>query len=152
MLTFTKTEDLVVLTGGITEDLDLEQLGLSACRVRMDMGGVTLINSTGVRAWMATLERLELQVTYVNCSQPVVEQANMVRGFLGVGAVMESFQVPCVDIGSGEEVVVVLKSGEHFTPGKRPDIDFSQLARPGQVLESEVDLETYLHFVGELSA
>lgn len=145
-----KRDDTYFLSRGITEELGLESLGVRGRRVRFDLSGITLINSTGVRAWMKALQELELEVTYVNCSQVVVEQANMVRGFLGNKAYVESVLLPCFDPVFRKEVMVSLKEGVNYWQGSRTPPKLDGAIPEGTSYELEVDLETYLFFLQEL--
>lgn len=79
---------LVKVVGVIDENADLTPLsGLRAPNVRIDMSDVRRINSFGVRSWINALREIPESVTleFVECPPPVIDQCNMVYGFLGHG-------------------------------------------------------------------
>ena len=82
----------VTITGVVDEHIDLAPLAPVSGRVRIDLQGVRRINSVGVRAWVDAMKGLasRAQVTFTRCSPPIVDQLNMIHGFLA-GARVESF-------------------------------------------------------------
>ncbi|MCB0419737.1 MAG: hypothetical protein KDD61_02000 [Bdellovibrionales bacterium] len=99
----------VTLTGRITEDSDF---GLMPSKddapLVIDMQNVTRINSCGLRFWVIWMNDLgkDTQVTLQNCPQWVVDQINILEGFVGNNTVVESFYVPyyCEDCELSESV------------------------------------------------
>jgi hypothetical protein len=88
----------VTLTGVIDENADLSFLErLPAGKVTVNLRGVRRINSYGVRIWLENIRRVPeaVQLQFVELPPPIVDQANMLHGFLGRGRVM-SFLVPYV--------------------------------------------------------
>jgi len=82
----------VTIIGVIDEHTDLTPLAALTGRVRFDLHGVRRINSMGCRAWVDALKDLSTraQLTFARCSPPIVDQLNMIHGFLAGGRV-ESF-------------------------------------------------------------
>jgi eukaryotic-like serine/threonine-protein kinase len=79
---------LVSVGGVIDENADLSPLTqLRAPSVQVNMGEVRRINSFGVRSWIEALRKIPQSVAleFVECPPPVIDQCNMVRGFLGHG-------------------------------------------------------------------
>lgn len=75
----------VKFSGQIDEDATFEKIHNIKQEVYIfDLEGVSLINSCGVREWINFLEKLpeDADITYKNVPQIVVEQINMVQGFV----------------------------------------------------------------------
>ena len=140
------------VSGDITESCDLGGYNLPTGAVAFDMGGVRSINSCGVREWISWISKLNIQPKYRNCPQAVVMQFNMVREFLGNGAVVESFQLPAFNESTGEQKIFLLRSGVDFTPGEELEYDLPQPEDEDGEYESDVDFESYFYFIEELEA
>lgn len=82
----------VTISGVVDETADLSSLDKLTGRVELDLAGVTRINSAGVRLWMDALRPLGARADLVfhACSPTIIDQLNMMNGFLGHGRV-ESF-------------------------------------------------------------
>ncbi len=85
----------VTVVGTVDEQADLSALEALRGAVELDLGGVRRFNSVGVRYWMDVLRDVatRCQLTYVSCSRAVVEQLNMITGFLASGTV-RTFSAP----------------------------------------------------------
>lgn len=84
------------LSGVIDEHADLSFLGgLAGPKVVLNLRGVRRINSYGVRHWMEHIRKVpaSVQMEVVEIPPPIVDQVNMVHGFMGRGKVV-SFYVP----------------------------------------------------------
>ena len=87
----------VELIGCIDEDADFKELiGLEQKNITFDFSQVTMINSCGIREWIKFLEKIpeKSTMTYTNCTQIIIEQINMVHGFIRKGATIKSFYAP----------------------------------------------------------
>ncbi|NCN95456.1 MAG: hypothetical protein GW917_01910 [Bdellovibrionales bacterium] len=114
----------ISIDGHIDEESSFEELDLNGvAKMEVDLGKVSAINSVGIREWIKwskTLASVPL-IQIDNCPKVVVDQVNMVAGFLPPNAKMESFFVPYYSDDSGEEMMVLFKKGEHFDEsGVRP--------------------------------
>lgn len=83
----------------------------------LDLQGITLVNSLGVRNWIQWLQilRVELSVKLIHCSPAVVKQVNILQGFLNDRTKIESIFVPyfCENCGHEENLLVnIPKMGE----------------------------------------
>lgn len=87
----------LILDGVVDEFADLQFFSHLRGRVDIDLRGVRRINSFGVRSWVDAVRGIpeEADVRFVALSPPLVEQTNMVRGFLGRGTIL-SVMVPMV--------------------------------------------------------
>jgi hypothetical protein len=86
----------VRLSGVIDEHADLSFLSsLVGPKVVMNLRGVRRINSYGVRHWMEHIRKVppSVQMEVIEIPPPIVDQVNMVHGFMGRGKVV-SFYVP----------------------------------------------------------
>ncbi len=79
---------IVKVGGVIDENADLSPLSsLRAPDVQVNMSEVRRINSFGVRSWIEALRKIpdSVRLEFVECPPPIIDQCNMVRGFLGHG-------------------------------------------------------------------
>lgn len=84
---------LVTIAGVVDENADMRALATLTGRVELDLSGVRRFNSVGVRTWVDALRALSAraQVLYVACSSSVVNQVNMISGFLGGGRIVSFY-------------------------------------------------------------
>jgi hypothetical protein len=111
---------LVSLKGSVDEDAIFQPLDTAGSTgVILDLKEVTAINSVGIREWIKWMKMLPegTSVGVRNCPKIIVDQINMVAGFLPLGAVVESFFVPYYADESGEEKMVLYTSGKEFRGG-----------------------------------
>ena len=91
--------------------------------VVIDLEGIDLINSCGVREWVQAMQKLPLnsKILFVRCSPRIVEQINYVANFLGRGSV-DSFYVPyfCSKCKKETNVLLTVKEMEKSRPIKAP--------------------------------
>lgn len=141
--------DLVTITGIIDENADLGPLGELGTRpIEVTMRGVRRINSFGVRAWIDVVRRIphSTRLHFVQCPPPVVDQCNMVAGFLGHGQLV-SFFAPMVCTECDEQIdQLFLTSACRDNGGKLPATPCPRCGRPMEVDDLE---EQYLLFVRE---
>lgn len=110
----TGDEVYVELIGVIDEDAIFEKIqNLQMSKFVFDFNKVTMINSCGIREWIKYLQELEgTEIIYQNCPQIIVEQANMVHGFIRKGIVVESFSAPYFCANCDTEKKIILKNLE----------------------------------------
>ena len=77
------------LSGLIDEHADLRFFTSLHGHVRLSMRGIRRINSYGVRSWIDGIRKIpaDCNLELIECPPPVVDQMNMVAGFLGRGKV-----------------------------------------------------------------
>lgn len=104
----------VSLEGVIDEDSIFDKIkSLALGKYFFDFNKVSMINSCGIREWIKYLEGIEgSQITYLNCPQIIIEQVNMVHGFIRKGIVVESFFAPYFCARCDVEKKIILKSSE----------------------------------------
>jgi anti-anti-sigma regulatory factor len=149
--TFTKTAEggasLLTVKGAIDEDANFAQATVDGASVIVDLGGVTAINSVGIREWIKWTKALPAgcKMTVRNCPKIIVDQINMVLGFLPAGTVVESFYVPYYSEASGNEKMVLFLNGREFKDGKVSPPDVND--EGGQPMEMDVIESKYFKFV-----
>ena len=100
--------------GSIDEDANFEKLtGLNMTEYIFDFAQVKLMNSCG-REWIKFLELLPSasKTIYKNCRQIIVEQMNMVQGFIRENSQIESFYAPYYCEECDKESQVLLKMSD----------------------------------------
>lgn len=88
---------IVELNGQIDEDADFSKiLSASAEGYVFDFDRISMMNSCGIREWINFIDQLpeNVSIIYRNCPQVVIEQINMVQGFLRPGARIDTFYAP----------------------------------------------------------
>lgn len=146
VINITKNEaDLAefLLQGQIDEDSTFEEiLSSKKSKIIIDFNKVTLINSCGVREWINFLEGVkDCIITYKNCPQVVIEQINMVHGFILPNTSIESFYAPYYS-EKADDVLKVLLLSSQVVDGKAPKIE-----QDGEELEFDAIEAQYFQFL-----
>lgn len=104
----------VELAGVIDEDAIFDKIkNLQMNKFIFDFNNVSMINSCGIREWIKYLQEIEgAQIKYINCPQIIIEQVNMVHGFISKGIVVESFFAPYFCTNCDTEKKILLKNVE----------------------------------------
>ena len=136
------------LSGVIDENAELSPLSSVREDVVINMKAVRRINSFGVRAWIDAVRQIpnSVSLVFVECPPPVIDQCNMVTGFLGHG-VLESFYAPMTCEECDEQLdQLFLTETCRANDGKLPSTPCPRCARDMEVDDLE---EQYLLFVRE---
>ncbi len=137
------------VTGNIDEDSNFQPPDVGgAASVILDLDKVTAINSVGIREWIKWVKTMPAaaKLSVRRCPKIIVDQINMVAGFLPPGTTVESFYVPYYADGSGEEKMVLFnngtefKNGEIFAPAEVKD-------GSGEAMEMDVIEAKYFKFL-----
>lgn len=138
-----------ILSGEINEDLIVDELvGFKAETVKVDFEDVKMINSCGVREWIKLVEALANQgskVEYYNCPQIVVQQVNMVTGFVPEGGQVVTFYAPYFCDDCEHEEKVLLTSSE-LDGREAPEL---KCGKCGAMSEIDAMEDVYLNFIPE---
>lgn len=135
----------VILTGQINEDSNFDTLkGLSGDILNLNLEGVTHINSCGIREW------IELQknnfnfskIVYENCPQVIVEQMNIVAGFVHEKGEIKSFIAPYYSESEDKEYKILLTPSEILN-GQAPE----RKGDDGEELEFDEIEAQYFNFL-----
>jgi len=138
----------IKLIGIIDEDMNFANIvvtGVSA--VEIDLEGVKSINSCGIREWIKWISELKGQQVHLkNCPKIIVDQINMVQGFLPPSAKVMSFYVPYFNDDAGSAKDVLFEYGKHFTENvvHMPD---NVTDEANNVMELDVVESKYFKFI-----
>lgn len=139
--------DGVALVGVIDETADLSFFERLTATTRVNLRGVRRINSYGVRAWIEGVRRVPpgVSVELHECSPAVVDQLNMVAGFVGRAKVI-SFYAPMACERCGHEKEQLFDVAEYRKRGQLPAVSCPRCAAAMQVDDLE---DHYLLFARE---
>lgn len=132
--------------GSIDEDANFEEIEkVQEKEYIFDFDQVSMINSCGIREWIKFIEKLpgDAKITYKRCPQIIIEQMNMVHGFIRQGASIESFYAPYYDEESDTEHKILLQSKD-IKGGKAPTIKSPD---SGEEMEFDAIEEQYFSFL-----
>lgn len=138
----------VVMAGSIDEDADFTQLSLSgAAQIEIEMAGLKSINSCGIREWIKWMSTAPTaNITFNQCPKVIVDQINMVDGFLPTNAKVQSFYVPYYNDESGSEKNILFRLGTEFTEtAVSPPADVKD--EEGNSMEMDVIESKYFKFI-----
>ncbi|MBH47443.1 MAG: hypothetical protein CME71_04665 [Halobacteriovorax sp.] len=139
------TSTIVTLSGRIDEDSHFDAITSSSADVFIfDFENVTLINSCGVREWINLVNTIikKSKIIYRHCPQIMIEQMNMVQGFLPEGATIESFYAPYFDPDQDKEVKILISLSE--VTGKKAPVKNNE---KGTELEFDALEAQYFNFI-----
>lgn len=108
---------IIEVKGNIDEDANFNTIEFGAgAKFILDLNDVATINSCGIREWIKWIRTAPAgsQLTYRHCPKVIIDQINMVAGFLPENARVESFYVPYYSDASGSEKMVLFSEGTHF--------------------------------------
>lgn len=111
-ITLTLDGDVLAVAGSIDETARLEELPARARggRLVLDLGGVTFINSLGVRDWIrmqAAAKQAGVTIELRRVAEPVVHQLNMIIAARGASEVTSFFAPYACDACGREESLLV---------------------------------------------
>lgn len=136
---------IIRFSGAIDEDSDFSTIEENlSTEVVFDLNNINLINSCGIRDWIKFQDTLpkDLIITYRNCPQVIIEQMNIVKGFIKEGGKIESFYAPYYSEGEDKEYKLLISPTE-VKDGKAP----SKKDESGEELEFD-DIEAqYFNFL-----
>lgn len=108
------------VAGQVDEDANFQPVDVGASKeVVLDLDAVTAINSVGIREWIKWVKAFpaSVKLSVRKCPKIIVDQINMVAGFLPPGTTIESFYVPYYADATGSEKMVLFTNGKEFTGG-----------------------------------
>ncbi len=106
----------IKMAGTIDEDVDFGQYALNgAGNIELFLAEVKSINSCGIREWIKWIGTAgSVPVSYIECPKIIVDQINMVQGFLPNQGRVVSFFVPYYSEESGSEKSVLFTAGKEY--------------------------------------
>lgn len=145
------------LSGTIGETYELFHLDFRGVKhTTLNFEKTTYLNSVGVKSWINWLSRVvpPLVLTYTHCPRLIINQINMVAGFLPRGSSVQSFYVPYHCEKCSAEKSLLLESGTGFTAGdaisKQPKInapDEVKCDKCQSEMEMDVIFASYFKFL-----
>ena len=141
-------ETTVAISGTIDEDVDFTQYNLAgAKKINMQLGTIKSINSCGIREWIKWMSTAGgAAITYNECPKIIVDQINMVQGFLPATGKVMSFYVPYYNDDSGTEKNVLFSFGKEYSDsGVNPPAEVKD--DQGNPMEMDVVEAKYFKFI-----
>jgi hypothetical protein len=141
-------EAYLKLAGIIDEDMDFTAIGIGDAKsLEIDMEHVRSINSCGIREWISWISNLKNTSIYLfKCPKIIVDQMNMVQGFLPPQARVMSFFVPFFNDDSGSEKNILFEYGQQYTEGAL-NIPSDVQDDEGNTMEIDVVESKYFKFL-----
>lgn len=136
------------MNGIIDEDVDFTQFNLSGNqKIQLDLSGIRSINSCGIREWIKWIGTASgAAIVYDQCPKVIVDQINMVDGFLPSNAKVNSFFVPYYNDESGSEKNILFRYGTEYKEGSvQPPGEVKD--DQGQAMEMDVIESKYFKFI-----
>ena len=139
----------VLVTGTIDEDTDFRPYDLAgASTVEMNLDGIKSINSCGIREWIKWIKTApQSKFIYRKCPKAIVDQINMVSGFLPENGQVESFFVPYYSEASDSEKMVLFTSGKEFKGAEIFPPEEVKDDTKGDIMEMDVIEAKYFKFL-----
>ena len=144
------TNHTIKFTGHIDEDAQFTGLELEgAGKVVIDLDSVSAINSCGIREWIKWIRTAPegAEVVYKNCPKVIVDQINMVAGFLPDNGKVESFYVPYYSDDTGNEKMILFCDGKEFRSGEVYPPEEVKDDESGEEMEMDVIEAKYFRFL-----
>jgi hypothetical protein len=132
--------------GIIDEDVDFSGIPLEKkSEYVFNFDGVKGINSCGIREWVKFSEMIDpsVKLVYLNCTQIIIEQINMVAGFFRAGSEVRNFYAPYFCEGCDEEKKVLIDAGK-VDNNEAPE---EKCASCGEAMEFDALEEQYFRFL-----
>lgn len=138
----------ISVSGVLDEDTDFSKISLpSNGEVHFDLSQVKSINSCGIRDWIKWLSATpEISVVFHQCPKVIVDQINMVQGFLPERGKVDSFFVPYFSEETEEEKLVLFRTGAEYQDNGQvmaPEIQDSS----GNAMEMDIVESKYFKFL-----
>jgi hypothetical protein len=140
----------IAVTGGIDEDANFQPVDPGpAGAVVLDLNGVTAINSVGIREWIKWVKSFPpaVKLSVRNCPKIIVDQINMVAGFLPAGTRIDSFYVPYYSDATGNEKMVLFQNGKEFKDDGSLEFPAEVKDDSGEAMEMDVIEAKYFKFL-----
>jgi hypothetical protein len=138
----------MALGGIIDEDADFKDLSVAGFdAIDIDLNDLKSINSCGIREWIKWLSgNSSAEIKFNNCPKVIVDQINMVDGFLPKNASVKSFFVPYFNEELGSEKSVLYREGSEFIGNQ---INHPPSVKDGEGNDMEMDVieSKYFKFV-----
>lgn len=135
--------------GQIDEDADFSTINLQNYQeIELDLNKVKAINSCGIREWINWINQGNAAqfIYYKNCPKVIVDQINMVEGFLPTNGKVKSFYVPYYSEETEEEKNVLFTYGKEFDD-KNINPPSDVVDKRGNAMEMDILEAKYFKFI-----
>ncbi|MCB0361434.1 MAG: hypothetical protein KDD35_01850 [Bdellovibrionales bacterium] len=152
----TEGDNLILsFTGDINENADFNEIEFSGIKkMTLDFSGVRFVNSIGLRGWIQWIKKVSgVTIYFTKCPRYVVDQMNILDGFLPLNAIVESFYVPYYCEACDHTETILATRGKDFKEGtadtKEGLLLQDEIACPkcGGSAELDVLKERYFNFL-----
>jgi anti-anti-sigma regulatory factor len=143
------TSTVLIISGDMNEDAAYEgQILALGQPIVLDMEGVTSINSVGIREWIKWIKSLPENVPLSVRKAPkiIVDQINMISGFLPPGTAIESFFVPYFSEATNNERMILFTKGKEYE-GANVTAPEDIIDDSGNPMEMDVIAAKYFKFL-----
>ncbi|RZA26577.1 MAG: hypothetical protein EOP10_03180 [Proteobacteria bacterium] len=145
-----KSSNSVVVRGEIDEHADFSSfIKLAGQILYVDLAEVIRLNSSGLRSWIQTIVKNQIQLVLRNCSPIVVEQFALIPQFIGNQGRVESFFARYQCVACNHEELKRFQFGQNIneTTDQIP-LEFDAPCKIcGDVLELDQSDEIYRAFL-----
>jgi hypothetical protein len=139
----------IALFENVDEDFQFKDLQIDgATHIDLFLGGVKAINSCGIREWVRWISEIgsAVSITFHECSKPIVDQINMVKGFLPTHCRVESFMVPYYSESTEESKLILFRNGVEFG-SKKVNPPANIVDSSGNQMDLDVVEKRYFNFI-----
>ena len=138
---------MVKFVGAIDEDCTLPQVDLAGVKeLIFDFEGLNLINSCGIRDWVSWMKTIPSGViaVFTKCPAILVDQINMINGFVPAGGYVQSFFVPYFCDECDDVVNKLFERGKDYNKGECDVAE--EISCPKCSSEAELDVIKLKYF------
>ena len=151
----TGSELYLKFSGDINENSEFNNINLEEIQVvHMDFKEVGFVNSVGLRSWIIWVKNFSnLKINFYNCPRQVVDQLNILEGFMPPNATVQSFFVPFYCDECDHTDMVLASRGKDYIEASADKKEGVSLAdelpcsQCGQNAEMDVLKERYFNFL-----
>ena len=142
---------VIGIKGVIDEDTAFPALPPGTSEVEVDFLNLSGLNSLGIKNWITWVKTFgSAKLTIRESPRIIVEQMNMIEGFLPAGSLVESFYVPYFCEADESELLVKWIRGTHYKDGAV--VEFPQVEdEKMRIFEMDVSKEKYFRFIKNFS-
>lgn len=150
-------DDKIILSfsGDINEYADFTKVDLGGAKEAIfDFSEVRFVNSIGLRGWIIWIKKAAgMSIQFIKCPRYVVDQMNILEGFLPPNARVESFYIPYYCESCDHTEMFLAERGRDFKEGtadvKEGILVKDELPCPkcGNPAEMDVLKERYFNFL-----
>lgn len=143
---------ILSLSGSMDENMKLPDLNVDSTTLVIDFNEVNFINSLGIRTWLSWIDNLNFPMLEMRRLRPaIVEQANLIMGFLPHNTVVSSIYAPwyCEDCDT-EELILLENEKDYFWESGviiEGLSDERQCNNCGSTSELDRNPKLYFHFI-----